>query len=268
MGLFQTSLLLLSIPERLATIFQGPVTQSIFSRNLSCNDGSRSIAIARAGVLHYAMKSLRRNVSLKTNLQLQLNRSCQHKSYSFLRFAFKVGLFFGRHFWKERKQAGGGSACVVDRYCRTIARQAARGVLHYAEPKNYCILFQKFQLAWFNFSCNDFYRRMVCYTSCKLHEKLHRVTGPSLEGLFQTEVQRVKCPLYNNEYNMTVTKEQYWKKKYFFHKIHTWCLSIENKIEARWNLQSGFFGSIFMPLLMVTNAASDFFIACCDWKKK
>ena len=52
-----------------------------------------SIAIARAGVLHYAMKSLRRNVSLKTNLQLQLNRSCKHKSYSFVWFAFKVGLF-------------------------------------------------------------------------------------------------------------------------------------------------------------------------------
>ena len=62
-----------------------------------------SIAIARAGVLHYAMKSLRRNVSLKTNLQLQLNRSCQHKSYSFVWFAFKVGLFFSRHLWRERK---------------------------------------------------------------------------------------------------------------------------------------------------------------------
>ena len=42
----------------------------------------------------------------------------------------------------------------------------------------------------------------------------------------------------------------------------TWCFSIENKIEARWNLQRGFLGSIFMALLIVTRAASDFFIAC------
>ena len=84
----------------------------------------------------------------------------------------------------------------MDRYCRNIARQVAQGVLHAAEPKNYCILFQKFQVGW---SCNDFYRCMACYTSCKLHEKLHRVTGPSREGPLQTVLQRVKCPLHNNK---------------------------------------------------------------------
>lgn len=45
--------------------------------------------------------------------------------------------------------------------------------------------------------------------------------------------------------------------------ILTLYLSLANSIDARWNLQRGFLGSIPIALFRVSKAASDFFNACC-----
>lgn len=41
----------------------------------------------------------------------------------------------------------------------------------------------------------------------------------------------------------------------------TWYFSMENRIDALWNLHKGFLGSMDIALLIVASAASDFFIA-------
>lgn len=45
-------------------------------------------------------------------------------------------------------------------------------------------------------------------------------------------------------------------------KIHTLCLSLEKRIEALWNLHSGFLGSMEIALFRVISAFSDFCCAC------
>lgn len=45
-------------------------------------------------------------------------------------------------------------------------------------------------------------------------------------------------------------------------------LSLANSIDARWNLQRGFLGSIPMALFRVSKAASDFFRACCTYRHR
>ena len=83
---------------------------------------------------------------------------------------------------------------------------------------------------------------------------------------------RLSKMMLSKRYCVTCTNNKFtsfcYNLCYKFPWTLTLCLSVANNMDALWNLQSGFFGSVAMALLSVARALSDFLQACCTWKEQ
>lgn len=92
----------------------------------------------------------------------------------------------------------------------------------------------------------------------EIHQGLFRDNLLQLLQLLQSCLQTDGFKSYY-QYRLTLLRSHAKVKI----RTGTLYLSLANRIEARWNLQSGFLGSMPIALFRVSRAASDFFSACC-----